>query len=318
MTTPVRVLSIDGGGIRGIIPALVLAEIEKRTAQPICRLFDLIAGTSTGSILALGLTAGKSQPLLTALDLAQLYEAEGANIFRASPLRRAMQLTRSRYAADGMDRVFKKYFTEASLACASTPVVIPCYEIERRTPWFFRSERAKNCLSYEFKLYDVARSACAAPTYFPPSQIWGWDGSWSLIDGAMFANNPAMIAWTEAGQMYPGRSVTMVSLGTGSLTRPIPFDKANGWGKAGWLPHVLDVVFDGVSSTVDFQLAAMLRNYWRLQPQLLPANQALDNVDPGNLKALRKTALKMILDNSAKLDQICDALVNGPAGRIAA
>ena len=79
----VKILSIDGGGIRGIIPAIVLAEIERRTGRPTAQLFDLVAGTSTGGILALGLTIPKTTgaPLYTARSLAEMYEREGSRIF---------------------------------------------------------------------------------------------------------------------------------------------------------------------------------------------------------------------------------------------
>ena len=83
MPQPIRILSIDGGGIRGIIPAMVLAELERRARGPICTLFDLIAGTSTGGILALGLAKpnGDRKPAYSAADLIELYEKEGKTIF---------------------------------------------------------------------------------------------------------------------------------------------------------------------------------------------------------------------------------------------
>lgn len=83
MSKTIKILSIDGGGIRGIIPALILAEIEQRTGKPICQMFDLIAGTSTGGILALGLTRpdDTGQPAYRAEDLVRLYKTEGPVIF---------------------------------------------------------------------------------------------------------------------------------------------------------------------------------------------------------------------------------------------
>ncbi|MCX6620040.1 MAG: patatin-like phospholipase family protein, partial [Acidobacteria bacterium] len=151
-----RLLSIDGGGIRGLIPALVLAELERITAAPCASLFDLIAGTSTGGILALGLVKG-----YPASELAALYENEGATIFSRPPGRRLFSifgLAEEKYSSAGIESVLEKYFGSARLRDALTGVLVTGYEIERRIPFFFRSARARQDAAWDFPMKAVARA----------------------------------------------------------------------------------------------------------------------------------------------------------------
>src|SRR6476646_6047412 len=107
MSRLIKVLAIDGGGIRGVIPAMLLTEIEKRTGRAIAELFDVIAGTSTGGILALGLTKHNSsgKPAYSAADLVHLYEAEGQKIFPKSSLSKIHSLFNEKYPAIGIETV---------------------------------------------------------------------------------------------------------------------------------------------------------------------------------------------------------------------
>ena len=298
-----RLLSIDGGGIRGLIPALVLAELERITQAPCASLFDLIAGTSTGGILALGLAKGYS-----ASQLAGLYDDEGSTIFSRPVQRRLFSvfgLAEEKYPCDGIQSVLEKYFGTARLSDARTGVLITGYEIEHRTPFFFRSSRARQDPAYDYFMKDVARSTSAAPTYFEPMKLSTVNQAqyWALIDGGVFANNPAMCAYVDAHVAAPQEPLSVLSLGTGSLTRRIRYDEARRWGIARWAKPLLDVVFDGVSSTVDYQLSRLLPgSYFRLQPPLEPGTDAMDDASPQNLRALRVTADKLIRERRKDLE----------------
>ena len=144
------ILSIDGGGIRGIIPAMVLAELERRTGRPTCKLFDLIAGTSTGGVLALALTKpdAAGSPEFSAARLIELYELEGDRIFSPAWHRWKIigflyDLFFVRYSARNIGRVLRQYFGDTRLSEAITPLLITAYELEQRDPWLFKSEKAK-------------------------------------------------------------------------------------------------------------------------------------------------------------------------------
>ena len=231
MPKVIKILSIDGGGIRGIIPAMILKVIETATERPISDLFDLIAGTSTGGILALGLTKPNAQgkPAYSAEKMIGLYEEKGPIIFNRSIWKKIHflgNLTNEKYPAGPIEKILEDYFGEVLLSDSLKPVVIPSYEIESRTPYFFKTSKAKENPQDNFRMRQVARATSAAPTYFAPCRldIPGQDGYYALIDGGVFANNPTMCAFAEAKKFSsPEDDFLVVSLGTGELTRAISY-----------------------------------------------------------------------------------------------
>jgi hypothetical protein len=324
MTKPVRILSIDGGGIRGVAPALVLAQIESITRKPIAELFDLIAGTSTGGILALGLVkpGGDGRPEHSAADLVSLYEQEGRRIFHRSVLWRALSLDNmagQKYEAGGIQSVLEKYFGGTRLREALTEVIITSYETERRIPFFFKSRNARSKEGYDFPMTEVARATSAAPTYFEPIKLPSGTPNdyYSLIDGGVFANNPAMCAYVEARATHPERpEFRLVSLGSGELRRPLVYGRIRRWGLARWTQPILDVALGGVASTVDYQLRQLLppssdgvRRYWRFQVRLDEDHDKTDDAGWDNLRALRLLTESMIHERLDDLKLLCETLV---------
>ena len=329
-----KILAIDGGGMRGVIPATVLMEIEKRTGKAVAELFDFIAGTSTGGILAVGLAkpapdgkTGRAQ--YTAGDLRELYFEEGTTIFPQPGFPQSVWNTAKRpfaekYSPDGIESVLKKFFGDSRLRDACANLLIPSYETQLRQPWFFRSARAREDAAYDFALWEVARATSAAPTYFPPAELarhaTGNAGqsdshatkSWMLIDGGTFANNPAMCAYAEARRADPECEILLVSLGTGRHARPIRYHA----GLLGWAGPILDIVFDGVSRTTDYQLRELLpairgrKQYYRFQTDLTVAGDAIDHTDPSSLLHLKQQAEGLIRDQAAELAALCAVLAS--------
>ena len=322
MSSKFRILSIDGGGIRGIIPALILAEIERRTGKRIHQLFDLIAGTSTGGILALGLTkpneAGSAQ--YTAEELVQLYETEGRRIFSRSMLHQILSLGNlldKKYPNEPIESVLEEYFGDTWLSEALTNVLLTSYEIEMRAAFFFRSYRAAKDESYNFLMRDTARATSAAPTYFEPELIEKGAQHYTLIDGGMFANNPAMCAFVEAIREFNRGldELYIVSLGTGDQTQALDFQTVKNWGVVSWSQPILSVVFHGVSDTVDYQTRQILNEvgkpnrYHRLQIPLKRGAHELDNTSAANVRALKSLAETIIKDRDSEIDAICQELL---------
>jgi uncharacterized protein len=316
----VRVLSIDGGGIRGIIPALVLAEIEKRTGRPIAELFELVAGTSTGGLIALALTAPGEDgaPAWSAEQVAEVYEERGHEIFDTTlfqKLRSARGLIDERYDERGLERVVGDVVGQRRLSDALTDLVITAYETKDRFPFFFRSAQARAREDYDFPMLDVALATSAAPTYFEARLVHDSTGRpYSLIDGGVFASNPAMCAYVDAIDSEPDAEVLLLSLGTGGLTRPLPWEQIKDWGFVGWARPLLDVIFDGVSDTTDHQLGMLLgeSRYWRFQVELIEGlgSDDLDDARPENLEALKLAADSLLHqeESSRQLDEVCAAL----------
>jgi patatin-like phospholipase/acyl hydrolase len=323
MSNLIKVLSIDGGGIRGIIPAMVLAEIERRTGKRIWGLFDLVAGTSTGGILALGITkpSPSGGPEYTAEDAIQLYERQGERIFWRPVWRRVPLLSwllEEKYPSSGIEDVLAEYFGEARLSDALTEVLITSYDIERSKPYFFKRNKAREKVNRDCPMRWAARATSAAPTYFQPAKlpVEGSSDYRALIDGGVFANNPAMCALVE-GRSNPklDAELLLVSLGTGELTRRLPYDEVKDWGLARWAQPVLDLVFDGVSDAVDYQLRQLLsvtpghERYYRFQVKLDEGNDAMDDASPGNIRVLKLLAEDMITQNDNLLTSLCNQLV---------
>jgi len=309
-----KILSIDGGGIRGIIPALVLAEIEKKTGRHIWELFDLIAGTSTGGILALGLSkddgSGKSE--FSAKDLANLYERNGKDIFSRSLWKGVASfggVLDEKYSEDGLESVLDEYFGSEILGNALTELLITSYDIENRGPHFFKSWRT------EWKPLEMryaARATSAAPTYFEPAYIPVNNENQALIDGGVFINNPAVSAYAEYRRRFPDeKQYFVVSLGTGELIRPILYEEAKDWGKAGWLLPLLNCMFDGVSDAVNYQMKHILGDsFVRLQAELTIASDDMDNATSGNIENLKTQAKKLLRDKKSVIEEICKALTD--------
>jgi uncharacterized protein len=325
MAPAYRVLAVDGGGVRGIIPALVLAAIEDLTKRPIHQLFDLVSGTSTGGILALGLTKPGSDGKVekSALDVVRLYEEEGSAIFPSSFLQglHLGAIRGSKYDCAGIESTLTKYFGDARLQDALTPVLIPSYDIEKQTPMFFKSIKARdNPAEYDFPMRLVARATSAAPTYFTPLKIETADplNYYALVDGGLVAGNPALCAYAEAvklGKIGEG-GVALLSIGTGELRRIYKYDSACTWGQLEWAQPVIDIVMQGSNTAIDYQLQQILQpsgpnqNYFRLQVELSATSANMDDARASNLKALMDLTEDYLShpDTRDKLSRVCDIL----------
>jgi uncharacterized protein len=299
----VRILAIDGGGIRGLIPALVLGELEQRSGRRTADLFDLIAGTSTGGILACALTRPRPR---AADELVGLYRTEGPKIFHRTPwqiVKSGIGLLDEKYDDTALNEALHTYLGEDRLADCSPRILVTSYDLEQRTPKFFKSWREEDA---GYTLSAVARASSGAPTYFEPLKL----GDMALVDGGVFATDPAMCAYAEAERLEPGGDHVLVSLGTGQLTKPIHYEDAKGWGLIEWVRPVIDIVFDGVSDTVDYQLRELLDpRYHRFQTALTGgAKDALDDASPQNLERLAALAHELVKTSSAELDAVLEQL----------
>jgi patatin-like phospholipase/acyl hydrolase len=274
-----RVLSIDGGGIRGIIPALVLCHLEERTGRPVGSLFDLVAGTSTGGIIAAALTRPDPLPASEILDL---YRTEGPRIFRRSLGRRVLSaegVLDEKHDDAVLNEVLARYLGRGRLSDATT----------RGT------------------LTDVVRATSAAPTYFEPWPV----GDLVLVDGGVYAMNPGMCAYAEARRLEDDAPSLVLSLGTGQATRPITFAQSKDWGLLEWARPLIDVVLDGVADTVDYQLGELMPpgTYIRLQTTLDRGSDALDDASPRNLALLQEQARELVAANADGLDRVAELLL---------
>lgn len=300
MRKTARILSIDGGGIRGLIPATVIASLEKELG-PIASRFHMVAGTSTGGILACALSKGQA-----ASSLIKMYQEHGSAIFSSS-ITALGSVAGALYDANVLSEAMGPVLGGVSLENIEKDLLVTSYDLEHRSPGFFKSWKARGyeldhgeaAESNNFLLADVARATSAAPTYFTPAQIKNQSGStFALVDGGVFANNPAMCAYVAAKSLYPHASeYLIVSLGTGDATKPIKYESAVSFGVVGWASPLLDIMFQGASATTEYELSRLTDvSQYRLQASLVGANEAMDDASPKNLSALQACATRMLVE----------------------
>ena len=317
-----RILSIDGGGVRGIIPAIILASIEERTGKPISELFDLIAGTSTGAILALGLTKpnASGKPEFTAQRICELYEEEIPNIFR-NPQSWWGNLLTTKYKSFAFQEILKNAFGECRLKSALTDILIPCFDIDHRSPYMFNSHAAKLRTDCDYLMRNVALAASASPTLFQPVRIPRSSSGepMCLVDGGVFANNPAINALAEIKSRTTDENdkYFVVSLGTGRSLRPLTDEFISLWGYVHWSRPMLDLVMDSISESVHQQMTHLLpptneQPYFRLQVDLpKEIDPTLDSAATKNMRALSDAAHGYCSDSRTgpELRGVCETLL---------
>jgi hypothetical protein len=213
-----------------------------------------------------------------------------------------------KYSFEPLEKVLEEYFDDVPLKAALTRIMVSGYAIEIHSPFFFKSWREK---TGPVLMRYAARATSAAPTYFEAARVTVAGKELALIDGGVFANNPAMAAYSEARRLFPGETdFLVVSLGTGRLTQTISFEMAKDWGKVQWARPILHVVFDGISAAVDYQLERILGKqlFFRFQITLDTANDNIDDASPANLEALKIDAERIIQAQGVDLDLVCQLL----------
>ena len=226
--------------------------------------------------------------------LAALYEEEGPQIFDASLLKTITSLggvIDERYDSRELVKSLQRHLGDTRLGEAVTGILVTVYDLDARQALVLRRDD-------QVSMVDAAHASSAAPTYFEPVRL----GARTLIDGGVFAVNPAILAYAEAN----GRIDVLASLGTGEQTRRLPYDEVKDWGQIEWARPIIDVVFDGSADVVDAVLERLIEsNYIRLQTRLDEASDDLDDASPENLAALRREAEQLIAERSADIDRLC-------------
>ena len=231
----VFILSIDGGGIKGIIPSAVLKEISKRLNmlgdnRPFHKIFDLMAGTSAGGMISLALATpyyGKVNGIsfandggMTPDEMLKLYFTRGKEIFneKSKLFSTAKQFFNCKYKDEPIDNLFLDIFGNTRINSALTNLFITAFDMNRMKPFFFKKRKNNKYYEQDFYIRDAARATSAIPTYFTPANVYDLNNSrrhYSLIDGGVFCINPSLCAYIEARKIYPNaKKYIMLSLGT--------------------------------------------------------------------------------------------------------
>jgi patatin-like phospholipase/acyl hydrolase len=317
----VRILSLDGGGIRGIIPATVMQYVEseliRKTGNPDARIadyFDMVVGTSTGAILGcFYLTpnnGGGPSSRFTAKQALEIYSKRGNEIFDLSKKREWFGLRQlfnaTRFSPKKLEAIFLETFDDLKLHELCKPCIVTAYNMAKGEAVFFNSHEPKEKQAVrQYYVRDVVRSTSAAPTYFPPAIVKNLATGEKMVnlDGGVFANNPSMCAYAEARTTNfkdleietPGaKDILMLSIGTGSLPIDLRnYQNSQKWGVINWAKAAPEIMMDGGLDTVNYQVDKIFsslapkyrKNFKRINvPKSLrfPENGQKDFIPPYN------------------------------------
>ncbi|MFD1737566.1 CBASS cGAMP-activated phospholipase [Bacillus salitolerans] len=279
-----KVLCIDGGGIRGVFAISLLHALEEDYGHPIHELFDLVAGTSTGSIIATSVIVQHNMK-----DVLDSYKKYGKKIFVHQA---KIGLFKSVYSDRFLRKFLQRAFGNTQLSDIYKPLLIPAVDLSHGKPYVHRSNYGHpESEHFRVQLWDAVLSSCSAPIYFPPNNI---HNQYLSIDGGLWANNPSLVCVTEAIHHFkvPMSDIKIVSLGTGQQKIDFPMEKKKDWGIRNWLPFqipsmkvtpkLLDLALHLSSESVSYHCQLLLgENYIRLNEQLhdeIPFDE-LDSID---------------------------------------
>jgi len=286
-----KILSLDGGGIRGVIPARFLERLENSTGKSIYDLFDLICGTSTGGLIALHIAANNA----SGANCVDLYNPENAaKIMYKSLFDKILPIqNKPKYDGEGKREFLQQIFGDKRLLDVKENVLITSFDIVSRESVIFKSFGG-NDSKHNPKVAEVADATSAAPTFFPTISTESLPRRW-LIDGGFAANDPAMCGISEALKIgYKTNEIKLLSIGTGILRKGFKNPEKYGesskkWGGIGWLNNgLVDNLFAGNSSTTQYFSKQILgKNYLRIDGELINCADELDDVSPKNIENLK-------------------------------
>jgi len=274
-----RILTIDGGGIKGVFPAAFLAELENRLGEPIVDYFDLIAGTSTGGIIALALGLG-----LTAQEILHLYEENGRRIFPQTHGFGLQGIFRAKYAKAALPEVLREAFGQRLLGESRTRLLIPSLNLAAERVHIYKTSHHIGIIKdYKVPAVDVALATVAAPTYFPihlsPEGV-------PFIDGSVWARNPMGLAVIEAIGIleWPRDSIRLLSLGCTATRIEVSWSswkRHTSLGAAFWAARLADVFMTAQSSSAVVTAHVLIgpNNIFRIDPDMSEHRFTLDGVE---------------------------------------
>jgi uncharacterized protein len=241
---PVRILAIDGGGIRGVYASHVLERIQEQYEIEFHRDFDLIAGTSTGAIIAAALAFG-----VPISRVKKLYLQHGSRIFTSRKLSLGGTLF-PRYSSAPLREALVEVFGDATLSKAKTKLIIPATDVGNGGVHIFKSSYDRNFIrDHKVKVVDAILASCAAPSYFAPARV----GPYQLSDGGLWANNPSLVAVTEALTRLKAEraNIRLLSVGSGIgknyyrvVNGELRWGFLTGWGVAKFISMILNLQSD--------------------------------------------------------------------------
>lgn len=328
----VRVLAIDGGGMRSLIALKCLEYLEKRSGRPVSELFDVMVGTSSGAfvVAALSVPLDHGTPRFTAAELIKEFPKLWPKTLKTPLFHPLLSLdgrTAPKYLTRTRQKVFQEFFGETQVGAALTTIILPAFSTKEQVPFLFASDMGKSTSfsgstgraiteAGDFFLADAVTAATCNPADSAPSKITNSarDQTETLVGAGVYANNPSLLALSEALLRYPGKQCVLISLGAG-VSPTVPEDAASGWRKSGDADEIMRFATEASQFTTAQITSALHRfgsgpvaAYIRLDIPLPATALPADDGSENNAKELTALAEKLISQKTATLDRTADFL----------
>lgn len=282
-----NILSIDGGGLRGLIVLEQLRVLETLIKMPLNKYFHLISGTSTGGIIAAMLSLGYSVD-----DISLLYLKHGNKIFNKKWFKYG--IFKPKYNDKYFNNILKEYMGYKSLKDLNNDLLIVAYNATNKEKKIFKSSKAKINEHDNLPLFDVVRASASAPTYFKPYKIYG--GNNYYIDGGLVINNPSMISWVEALNMNNNdKKINIISFSTGDQVDTIKKGTFKG-GILSWAIPSVDILLAEQSQITDYHMEQLYKResgiYTRCNSFVKYSSGKLDDSSEKNIQAMLKDGMR--------------------------
>ena len=332
----IRILSVDGGGVRGIVPAVVLEYIENRiievTKNPAARLSDFLdftAGTSTGSIISSMIIIPNDcgKPKYKMEDIVKAYFELADVVFKKDFWRNVKTLWGlfgPKYSNKYIENELLKKLDHWKMKDLLKPCAFTGYDIAKRRPNIY-TNRDESRKYEDYFVKDIIRGSTSIPAYFEPAYFRDGIDINTIVDGGVFANNPALVAFIEAGKTpeilnkfknVSPENTLLLSFGTSKYKpKEYTFNQTKRWGMAKWLTPILDILLQGMSEITQYEMEIIFKsynagnNFIRINPPIVLGNPSGKDSSAENMKHLHQDALNYITTNKTMLDNIVDQLI---------
>ena len=285
------VLSLDGGGVRGLATVIFLKELEKASGKKIIDLFDFFIGTSVGGLNAMHLAVNE----IEVSELESFWSQDNLAMSMQSSFwtKNFFLKTKPIYNNKSKTELLEKYFGNKLISESKKPIAVLAYDVENRKPRVLTSYTDQ-----AIKATSAINATSAAPLYYPTVKIE--DGSW-LIDGSVVSNNPCLIGYNEARKYFKTDNIKVFSVGTGRHLNNLDGEDSSKWGPFGWLTN--DILGILLESHADHEILNDLigKNYLRINSIAENINWDLDDYTEDNLRNIRNMGLDWWNQNNKKV-----------------
>ena len=323
------ILSIDGGGMRGLIPARILKNLEQKMRKlsgkddlHLSDVFDFFAGTSTGGIMVCGyLTPDiNHRPAYDTATMEALYLQNGGRIFDQTIYQKIVSgwgLTSPKYTPDGIDNCMREYFGDLKFSQLLKPCMITTYDLLSQNPLYITQHKAKQSDEWDFWVHEATRATASAPSYFPAAGLTSISGQHKLcMDGGLFAFSPALSAYAQVRKIRPSAradSMLILSMGTGFVEMSYTYEEIKQWGGFEWAGVVNEISCTSHANNVNYQLKQVFRDspnhYVRLDPELPIDAPPMDKADENSMLRLLGYTDAYIEEHQHALDALAEKLI---------